>query len=95
MGWLPIDDELGPEDEPAAKLLGEVGDAIRFVQYMRNLAAHPGKYAYDTPRLDGLGLGQEEYDVAYGVTRTVFDHLYAALEKIHEEGDSASDARPR
>ncbi len=86
MGWLPIDDELEPDDEPAARLLGEVGDAIRFVKYMRNLAAHPGKYAYDTPKVGGLGLGQEEYEVVYGVTRTVFDHLYAALPEISKSG---------
>jgi len=84
MGWLPIDDALEPDDEPAARLLGEVGDAIRFVLYMRNLAAHPGKYAYDTPQLAGLGLGQEEYDVVYGITRAVFDQLYAALAEIDE-----------
>jgi len=49
---------------------------VRFVQYARNLAVHPGKHALDTP---WLTLGKNEYTIVYGVTRKVIDHLYAAL----------------
>lgn len=75
--WLPASRASIPEDEAVDKLAGEVGDAVRFVQYARNLVVHPGKYVLETlwlPKLD-----EREYRVVYGVTRAVIDHLYANL----------------
>lgn len=78
LGWLPTDAELSAA-EPIAKLGGEVGDAIRFVQYARNAAAHPGRQAYGLEEFDQTGVDKDEYEVVYAVTRAVFDHLYANL----------------
>jgi hypothetical protein len=57
--WLPASRTSIPDDEPVEKLAGEVGDAVRFVQYARNLVVHPGKYVRETPWLSALG--ENEY----------------------------------
>jgi len=77
MNWLPATRTSIPNEEAVEKLAGEVGDAVRFVQYARNLVVHPGKYALEAPWL--AALGQDEYTIVYAVTRRVIDHLYAAL----------------
>jgi hypothetical protein len=77
MGWLPATRTSLPSEQAVEKLAGEVGDAVRFVQYARNLVAHPGKHVMDTPWLSALGKG--EYTIVYGVTRKVIDHLHAAM----------------
>jgi hypothetical protein len=68
---------LGTEPTHVDKLAGEVGDAVRFVQYARNLVAHPGKHVMGTPWLSVLG--EDEYTIVYGVTRQVIDQLHASL----------------
>lgn len=77
LGWLPATRVSIAADEAVDKLDGEVGDAVRFVQYARNLVAHPGKHVMETPWLPALG--KDEYAIVYGVTRSVIDHLHAAL----------------
>jgi hypothetical protein len=77
LGWLPASRTSIPEDEAVEKLAGEVGDAVRFVQYARNLVVHAGKYVRETPWLQALG--ETEYRVVYGITRAVIDQLYDAL----------------
>lgn len=77
LGWLPASRASIPGDEPVEKLAGEVGDAVRFVQYARNLVVHPGKYVRETPWLQGLG--ETEYRVVYGISRAVIDQLYDVL----------------
>ena len=42
---------------------------MRFVQYARNLVAHPGKQVYELPWMESLG--RDEYTIVYGVTRLV------------------------
>jgi hypothetical protein len=39
--WLPASRTNLPNDEAVDKLTGEIGDAVRFVQYARNLVVHP------------------------------------------------------
>ena len=78
MQWLPVTKELSSK-APVEKLVGEVGDAMRFVQYVRNLAVHPGKHAYET---SWLTIGQREYDIVHGVAQTVFDRLYELLGEL-------------
>ncbi len=55
LAWLPASQASIPDDEAVDKLLGEIGDAIRFVQYARNLVVHLGKYVRHTPWLPVLG----------------------------------------
>src|SRR5258708_1206179 len=77
MGWLPAVQVSEPDDDAVDKLAGEVGDAVRFVQYARNLAAHPGKHAAEMTWL--ASLGRREYELVYGISRTVLDHLHKLL----------------
>lgn len=79
MQWLPTSEEARSAAEPVEKLAGDVGDAVRFIQEVRNLVVHPGKYV----RGDYWPtIGRDEYDVVYGVGRAVLDHLYATIEKL-------------
>ncbi len=80
MGWLPATRASIATDPAIDKLVGEIGDAVRFVQYARNLVADPGKHVLETPWLHALG--KDEYTIVYGVTRSVIDHLYAALTSL-------------
>jgi hypothetical protein len=82
LGWLPANRASIPEDEPVEKLAGEVGDAVRFVQYARNLVVHPGKYVRETPWLPALG--ETEFGVVCGIARAVIDRLYDVL--MHPAG---------
>jgi hypothetical protein len=77
LDWLPASRANLPNDAPVEKLAGQVGDAVRFVQYARNLVVHPGKYVRETPWLSVLGA--KEYRIVYGITRAVIDQLYAVL----------------
>lgn len=60
MRWLPVAASLDG-DEPVDKLDGEIGDAVRFVQYARNLTVHPGRHVHDMPWLESLG--RDEYTI--------------------------------
>lgn len=82
MGWLPATRVRITADRAIDKLTGEIGDAVRFVQYARNLVVHPGKYVLDTPWLPTLG--EDEYAIVYGVTRAVMDHLHADLANLDD-----------
>jgi hypothetical protein len=72
--WLPASRVTVRYDEAIEKLAAEVGDAVRFVQYARNLVVHPGRHVLETPRL--FVLGEKAYRTVYGITRAVIDQLY-------------------
>jgi hypothetical protein len=79
-GWIPRSFDRHLTAVPCVnrqKLAGEVGDAVRFVQYARNLVVHPGKSVRETPWLPALG--ETEFGVVYGITRVVLDQLYDVL----------------
>jgi hypothetical protein len=79
MEWLPTVDAVLPGAGPVDKLAGDVGDAVRFIQEVRNLVVHPGKYL----RGDYWPtIGRAEYDVVYGIARAVLDRLYEKVEKL-------------
>jgi hypothetical protein len=82
MKWLPVAPSLDGS-EPIDKLSGEIGDAVGFVQYSRNLTVHPGRHVHDMPWLESLG--RDEYSIVYGVARGAFDHLHEALDKLKED----------
>lgn len=79
MRWLPVAPSLDGV-EPVDQLDGEIGDAVRFVQYARNLTVHPGRHVHDMPWLESLG--RDEYTIVYWVARGVFTHLHKALEEL-------------
>jgi hypothetical protein len=79
MRWLPTAGGSIAAAEPVEKLAGEVGDAVRFIQEVRNLVVHPGKYV----RGDYWPtIGRDEYEVVYGIARAVLDHSYAVIQEL-------------
>ena len=74
-GWLPA---LGT-GEPRDLNEGEVGDAIEFVRWLRNLAAHPGRHIREAAHAD---LGEVAYRNAYGVVTAVFDATYDVIQSL-------------
>lgn len=80
MGWLPVAVGLRASD-PVEKLAGEVGDAVRFIQEVRNLVVHPGKYIRGE---HWPAIGRDEYQVVYGIARAVIDHLHEAVEELDD-----------
>jgi hypothetical protein len=64
MEWLPVTGGALSVAEPIDKLAGEVGDAVRFIQEVRNLVVHLGKYL----RGDYWPtIGRIEYDIVTGL----------------------------
>ena len=79
MSWLPSTIGQLPNDRITETLAGEVGDAVRFVQYMRNIAGHPGKHVAEVP---WLTIGKSESDLVLGIADAVFERLKAALNSL-------------
>jgi len=77
-GWLPsVLDGSGDESEA---LVGEVGDAIRFLVKLRNLAAHPMAHARDLPWLDFREPTMADwFPICLGIADEVFRHLSLAI----------------
>lgn len=74
-GWLPA---LG-SGEPRDLNESEVGDAIEFVRWLRDVAAHPGRHIREAPKID---LGEAAYRNAYGVLTAVFDQTYEVIQAL-------------
>jgi len=85
MEWLPSVMAQLPNDRITEALGGKVGDAVRFIQYMRNVTGHPGKRVGEVPWLE---IGKVETDLMLGIADAVFEHLYKALEEL-ESVDTA------
>ncbi|MDA8315442.1 MAG: hypothetical protein M0010_09760 [Actinomycetota bacterium] len=81
-GWLPPSDTSeGPVSDPAAVLAGDVGDALQFVQRLRNALAHPGRHIADLLWLDSADdeLMSPTYELCERVAGEVFERLRAAM----------------
>lgn len=77
--WLPAKKGSVPGDRITEVLDGETGDAIRFIQYLRNVTGHPGKHVKEVP---WLALGKDEWGLVQGIASVVFEHLNEALEAL-------------
>ncbi len=69
-----------------AVLDGEIGDALRFVERVRNMIVHPGAYIREPVR---PGTSNNEnmsrtYELIDGIIVLVFDHLGAQMQTRHE-----------
>lgn len=80
VGWLPTTLPRLPNERIVEALDGEIGDAVRFLQYVRNLVCHPGKRVDEVPWLE---VGESEAELMVGIAGTVFEHLDAALERLN------------
>jgi hypothetical protein len=74
-GWLPA---LG-SGEPRDLNESEVGDAVEFVRWLRNLAAHPGRHIRDAAQVH---LGEVAYRNAYGVVAAAFNETYEVIQSL-------------
>jgi len=77
-GWLPFVLD-GSEDESEA-LAGGVGDAIRFLIKLRNVAVHPMAYVRDLPWLDfGDPMISDWFSICEGIIDQVFKRLTSTM----------------
>ena len=79
MQWLPFAMKQVPNDRITEVLDGEAGDAVRFVQYLRNVTGHPGKHVAEVP---WLAIGKTEWDLVQGIAGVVFGHLKERLDSL-------------
>ncbi|HVA73077.1 MAG TPA: hypothetical protein VNF71_00750 [Acidimicrobiales bacterium] len=81
--WLPMA-AMGPKDgnDLFESLDGEVGDAVKFVQAVRNMTAHPGRYVTEEvrPDFDNDEEMRITYEVIEGITRSAFERLHGVVE---------------
>ena len=94
-GWLPsvLPDTRG---EIFANLDGQVGDAVRFVERLRNMIVHPGAYIREALRPD---VGDEEhmrltYQLIDGILAEVFDRLTTQMNTLSNEEQDGQDDSP-
>jgi hypothetical protein len=73
-GWLP---SQRPGADFIASLDGDVGDAVKFVNHLRNMAIHPGAYARESmrPDFDDVQHMRLTYETFDGIMATVFERL--------------------
>lgn len=79
---LPVAKGSVPNSRITELLDGEDGDAIRFIQYLRNVTGHPGKHVREVP---WLTVGKTEWELVRGIASVVFEHLNEALEALPDE----------
>ena len=79
LGWLPVTKGSVPNARITDVLDGEDGDAVRFIQYRRNVTGHPGKHVREVP---WLTVGKTEWELVQGIASIVFGHLNDALEAL-------------
>jgi len=88
--WLPTEPaETGdglPEadDELFANLRGQIGDALRFVERLRNMVVHPGAYVREIlrPDIDDEEHMRQTYRLIDGILAQVFDHLAKQMDTL-------------
>ncbi len=83
-GWLVP--TLSHTGDSVESLGGDVGDAIRFLVEVRNIAAHPGR-AISGGRLPGLDLTDDAlmamtYPLLEGIAGAVFEKLSAVINAL-------------
>jgi hypothetical protein len=92
--WLPSE---GPHRGNLFESLnGEVGDAVLFVQHVRNMAAHPGRYVREPlrPDFDDLEHMEYTYEVIAGIAATVFERLSAVIDSPASGANVSHVAEP-
>lgn len=83
--WLPSEFNQGQRrSDPVAALEGDVGDAVEFVQRMRNVLAHPGRHVADWSWLDVMDseMMRPASETAHAILAVVLGHLYAVIDNL-------------
>jgi hypothetical protein len=80
-GWLP---SRQPDGDFIASLDGEVGDAVKFLNRVRNMAVHPGAHARESirPDFDDMRHMQPTYEIFDGIMADVFERLSCQINQL-------------
>lgn len=79
MNWLPTVRKDGTT--PDESLDWEIGDAVRLIKWVRNTVAHPGMCVRE---VEVLTIGRSEFELVYGIARSVLDHSHATLQQFKQ-----------
>ena len=82
-GWLPSRiTESGMAPDPSGPLKGDIGDAVTFVQSIRNALAHPGRHVGDLPWLEVAddAVMKPTYELCEGIAGEVYERLRQVIE---------------
>ena len=82
-GWLPSA-QPSAQNEIFADLDGQAGDALRFVERLRNMIVHPGAYVRETlsPDINNEQHLQLTYHLIDGILAEVFEHLSTQMNTL-------------
>jgi hypothetical protein len=80
-GWLP---SRQPDADYMASLDGEVGDALKFLNRVRNMAVHPATHARESIRPDFHDMRhmQPTYEIFDGIMAAVFERLSCQINQL-------------
>lgn len=69
-------------------LAGDVGDAMRFLNQVRNMAVHPGAHVREraVPDFDNVKRMQPTYEVCESIMTVVFDRLSDVVDSAERDG---------
>lgn len=95
-GWLPAqppdtsDDRTEPhqkattDDTIFTPLDGQIGDAMKFVERLRNMIVHPGAYVREPlrPDLDHEEHMRQTYELIDGILAQVFDSMTSQIQTL-------------
>lgn len=84
-GWLPVQSQ---DARSTDALAGNVGDAMRFLIEVRNMAVHPGAHVREQrlPDFTNVEHMQPTYEVCEGIMAVVFEHLSNVVESEYGDG---------
>lgn len=87
-GWLPSAASL-PGGDIFASLDGQVGDAVRFANRLRNMIVHPGAYVREELKPDICDQQHMRltYELADGILGRVFEHLATQMARLGNQDD--------
>lgn len=101
-GWLPSQSPSAAQEIPRQRpaqggeadiftcLDGETGDALRFVERLRNMIAHPGAYVREPLRPDTTNDEhmRQTYGLMDGILADVFDRLTTQMQTLPDSGSA-------
>lgn len=82
-GWLPTA-AAEVQDDLLGSLLGDTGDAIQFLNSVRNMATHPGAYVREElrPDFENEEYMRPTYEILNGIYASVLDRLTEQIKTL-------------